>query len=114
MGTHPIFESDFDCLTERMPVSQIDWPVDNFDRIDRFTDPYLDRWNRTSVRATQPFFKDESTYLQWNADPFYYGCGSADTSGTPGPNCGSGKAEFPGTIFSMPYWMAKYEKFISE
>ena len=58
---------------ERMPVSQIDWPVDNFDRIDRFTDPYLDRWNRTSVRATQPFFKDESTYLQWNADPFYYG-----------------------------------------
>lgn len=58
---------------ERMPVSQIDWPVDNFDRIDRFTDPYLDRWNRTSVRATEPFFKDESTYLQWNADPFYYG-----------------------------------------
>ena len=56
-----------------MPVSQIDWPVDNFDRIDRFTDPYLDRWNRTSVRATEPFFKDESTYLQWNADPFYYG-----------------------------------------
>merc|ERR1711970_586877 len=33
MGTHPIFESDFDCLTEMNSKSTIDVPRDELDRI---------------------------------------------------------------------------------
>ena len=58
---------------ERMPISQIDFPTENFSRIDRFKDPYSDLDSRYGLRATEIFWKDESTYLQWNHDPFYYG-----------------------------------------
>ena len=56
-----------------MPISQIDFPTENFSRIDRFKDPYSDLDSRYGLRATEIFWKDESTYLQWNHDPFYYG-----------------------------------------
>lgn len=56
-----------------MPISQIDYPTENFSRIDRFKDPYSDLDSRFGLRATEIFWKDESTYLQWNHDPFYYG-----------------------------------------
>ena len=56
-----------------MPICQIDFPTENFSRIDRFKDPYSDLDSRFGLRATEIFWKDESTYLQWNHDPFYYG-----------------------------------------
>ena len=56
-----------------MPISQIDFPTENFSRIDRFKDPYSDLDSRFGLRATEIFWKDESTYFQWNRDPFYYG-----------------------------------------
>merc|ERR1712106_589303 len=30
MGTHPIFESDFDCLTEKMPIDTIEAEIETF------------------------------------------------------------------------------------
>ena len=51
-------------LSERMPVSQIDWPCDNSERRDINMDPFEDRFERIDTRATTPFYKDEMAYLQ--------------------------------------------------
>ena len=61
-------------------------------------------------RLTKPLWKDESNYLQWNGDPFMAGCG-AENFESP---CGSGKREFPGTVFTLPYWMARYHDLIPD
>ena len=91
----------------RMPISQIDWPTFSTHRMDIFTDPYEDRMNNHNNRVTVPFHKDESTYLQWNGDPFEKGCSS--TGNNKGRMCGSGKAEYPGTVYLMPYWMYRFQ-----
>merc|ERR1711970_751395 len=46
MGTHPIFESDFDCLTEIMSASEEEYEVDRIinDRIEKNEKQYLIRW----------------------------------------------------------------------
>lgn len=84
---------------ERMPLSQIDWPCDNSDRHDIFRDPFVDRWDHYNTRSATPFYKDEMAYLQWNGDPFFL-------------QSGSGAAEYPGTIFTLPYWTARYHKLL--
>ena len=61
-------------------------------------------------RLTKPLWKDESNYLQWNGDPFMAGCGAKNFESP----CGSGKREFPGTVFTLPYWMAKYHDLIPD
>merc|ERR1711935_1223403 len=46
MGTHPIFESDFDCLTEIMSASEEEYEVDRIinDRVEKGEKQYLIRW----------------------------------------------------------------------
>merc|ERR1712123_561771 len=48
MGTHPIFESDFDCLTvlEVMSASEEEYEVDRIinDRVEKGEKQYLIRW----------------------------------------------------------------------
>ena len=88
-----------------MPISQITWPTNGNVRVDVFHNPYGDRFNGND-RATTAFWKDESSYLQWNLDPFEFDCQK-------NPNCGSGSNEFPGTLYLLPYWMARLEKIIN-
>ena len=38
------------------------------------------------------------------------GCGAKNFESP----CGSGKREFPGTVFTLPYWMAKYHDLIPD
>ena len=87
-----------------MPISQIAWPCTARGRTDIYLDPYIDRSDNYGDRATISLWKDESNYLQWNGDPFMLGC--------PRAHCGNGRAEFPGTIFTLPYWMARYYSII--
>ena len=58
-----------------------------------------------------PIVKDESTYLQWNADPFQLGCDYSNAN--PRGNCGSGHSEYPGTVYLLPYWMSRFENIIT-
>lgn len=95
---------------ERMPISQIDWPTSAYNRKDVSFSPYIDRTDKYGERLTEPLWKDESNYLQWNGDPFMAGCGAKNFESP----CGSGKREFPGTVFTLPYWMARYHDLISE
>merc|ERR1711935_357997 len=46
MGTHPIFESDFDCLTEIMSASEEEYEVDRIinDRVEKSEKQCLIRW----------------------------------------------------------------------
>ena len=90
-----------------MPISQINWPTSARNRRDIYETPYISRWDVYGDRATVPIYKDESNYLQWNLDPFMLGC-SIETTARSGSNCGNGKSEFPGTVYSLPYWIARY------
>ena len=92
-----------------MPISQITWPTNGHVRVDVFHNPYIDRFNGND-RAVTAFWKDESSYLQWNLDPFEFGC---DDPLLVRANCGSGRNEFPGTLYLLPYWMARFEDIIN-
>ena len=55
------------------------------------------------LRILSTNFEDKSFLLK-----NFSGC----KAGYPMPNCGSGNWEYPGTVFSLPYWIAVFEKFI--
>ncbi|CBY23617.1 unnamed protein product [Oikopleura dioica] len=87
----------------RMPISQVTWDFDatpGTTRKDMYLDPNIDRWGDVGSHVTLPIPKDEQAYLQWNADPFMF-TGSG------------GNREYPGTLYLLPYWLARYQNILS-
>merc|ERR1712137_209562 len=56
MGTHPIFESDFDCLTECLTQAKLQKSLQNFHQIKK-TPPKFD--NTESAPLSRPFARFE-------------------------------------------------------
>merc|ERR1712037_144253 len=59
MGTHPIFESDFDCLTAKMAVSDIDEAEPHFKRLTHYLDKCKNtdfeyNWNELQNSLQEP------------------------------------------------------------
>eukprot|EP01104_Vermistella_antarctica_P001095 TRINITY_DN11154_c0_g1_i1.p1 TRINITY_DN11154_c0_g1~~TRINITY_DN11154_c0_g1_i1.p1 ORF type:complete len:881 (+),score=128.69 TRINITY_DN11154_c0_g1_i1:2-2644(+) len=85
------------CL-RNWPLSQIDWPTDNSNRLDYFLLPGFGRGHSTQSIKTFPY--DEGSMFLWNTDPY-------QLSG------GSGYIEFPASAWLLPYWMGRYFGFIN-
>lgn len=98
-------EADFnindiiECL-QNWPLSQIDWPASNSQRLDYTLNLEANIMGGTSDSLSLlPW--DERSFFVWNGDPFRLDEGSGFTEAIP-------------TGWLLPYWMARYHGFISE
>jgi len=86
------------CL-QTWPLSQVDWPVQNSERLDIRINPDPDRSCNYDTDATTVFRYDEISMFKWNSNPFEM-------------NGGSGYDESDPSAWLLPYWMARYYKMI--
>jgi hypothetical protein len=78
------------------PVSQINWPVRNSQRMDIIDSRDKTRMNTKQIRELLPY--NENGLLRWNGNPFSY----QTIDG------GSGLTEYDPTGFLLPYWLLRY------
>jgi len=83
----------------RMPMDTIEWKVTNSHRQDIVWATGVDRFRRREVLTLLP--PDERPVMKWNGNPFIID-GGAD-----------GHGEDDGAAFLLPYWMGRYNKFLS-
>lgn len=79
------------------PLSQIDWPVLNTKRLDVRINTDISREGHVQSVNLLPY--DEINMFLWNGNPF-------EVDG------GSGFGEYASSAWLLPYWIARYYKFI--
>lgn len=84
---------------QQWPMSWVDWPIDNTQRLDIVVSQYRNRRDRRDIVNLLPY--DEIAFYRWNADPFEYHQG------------GNGLNLAEPTAFLLPYWLGRYHNFIS-
>lgn len=83
---------------QQWPLSQINWPVQNSQRLDVFLDANLSRQNTNQSLNLLPY--DERSMFRWNGSPFDL-------------DQGSGTTEYDPSAWLLPYWAARYYNFLS-
>lgn len=91
------FSNGINTLVE-WPMSWVDWPIDNTQRLDIIVSQYPNRRGRRDLTNLLP--RDEIAFYRWNADPFEYHQG------------GNGLDLAEPTAFLLPYWLGRYLKAI--
>ena len=81
-----------------IPLDTIGWTVTNSHRLDVPLDPVPDRHKRRQALVVLPY--DELPMSKWNGNPYNLDGGS------------QGRSEDDGAYFLLPYWMARYHRFI--
>lgn len=84
---------------QQWPLSWIDWPIDNTQRMDILISQYPNRRGHRDLVNLLPY--DEIPFYRWNTDPFEYRAG------------GSGFSLAEPTAYLLPYWLGRYHKLIS-
>ena len=82
----------------RIPMDLISWQAVNSHRLDVALDTLADRFGRRQSLAVLPV--DERPMMKWNGNPYIVDGGDG------------GRSEDDGAFFLLPYWMARYHKFI--
>jgi hypothetical protein len=95
-------EESLDTL-RRFPLDRFNWAHDNADRLDLVRVPgdgidVRDRYLRTTGRVIPV---DERHFNHWNHNPWRPNSG------------GDGRTLASGTVYLLPYWMARYHGFLS-
>ena len=81
-----------------VPLDLISWRVVNSTRRDVPRAPYANRSGRPLAARVLP--ASERPLMRWNGDPYHLDGGS------------NGLREDDGTFFLLPYWMARYHRFL--
>jgi hypothetical protein len=84
---------------QNWPMSWINWPVDNTQRLDTIMSIYPNRNNRKELVTLLPW--DERDFFRWNADPFEFQA------------TGTGYDLNEPSAYLLPYWMGRYYNYIS-
>jgi len=79
------------------PLSQIQWPVQNSERLDITWDPDASRFKQKQILQLLPW--EENSMYVWNGDPFVV-------------DGGDGHGEAAPSAWLLPYWMGRYFQFI--
>jgi hypothetical protein len=82
------------------PMDIIHWTMENSQRWDLHKNPVADRFLK--AQATKPVPVDERGITKWNSNTYQFDYG------------GSGMSEDDGAAWLLPYWMARYHRFIVE
>ena len=81
-----------------IPVDLVEWPVQNFHRLDVPMDPLGDRFGRPQALVVLPY--DELPMTKWNGNPYLVDGGAG------------GQREDDGAYFLLPYWMGRFHGFV--
>lgn len=84
---------------QQWPMSWVNWPIDNTQRLDTVVSQYVNRHGRSDLVDLLPY--DEIAFYRWNTDPF-----ELRTSD-------SGFSVTDPTAFLLPYWMGRYHGLIT-
>ena len=87
------FNDGFKTLRQ-WPMSWVDWPIDNTQRLDILVSQYPNRRGRRDLVNLLP--RDEIAFYRWNADPFEYHQG------------GNGLSLAEPTAYLLPYWLGRF------
>lgn len=82
-----------------IPHDLISWQVENSHRLDVELDFLADRFGRLQSVSVLPY--DELPVMQWNGNPYRIDGGDG------------GYSENDGTFYLLPYWMARYYRYLA-
>lgn len=99
-AAHGYGEQDALDSLERIPLDTICWTVKNSQRIDLEKNAQSGRFGEKQSRLAIP--PNERGVMKWNGNPFELDGGNG------------GRSEDDGAFFLLPYWLGRYQGFISK